>query len=120
MGTHSVIGVKTPDGKITGCYVHYDGYEDHMIPAIKDYISKFTTTGLFSTIANGQRLGGIRTFHGKGIHDEVYRTEFFDDSPYVIDENNFYDDHAVTYAWYLIDYNTGEIHVEGGDEEWES
>ena len=25
MGTHAVLGVKHPDGKITGCYLHDDG-----------------------------------------------------------------------------------------------
>ena len=119
MSTHSAIGVKHADGKITGCYVHYDGYPRHMMPALKDYISKFTTTGLFSLIIEAQKRGGIRSFHSPdpagdtaedGIgHCDPYTTFAEDPEPYHIDETNFYDDHMGTFAWYLVDYKTGEI-----------
>ena len=38
-------------------------------------------------------------------------TDLLDDYtvPYVIDETNFFDDHMGTFAWYLVDYETGEI-----------
>ena len=58
MSTHCALGVKHPDGKITGCYVHYDGAT--MEPRIKDFISKKTTTGLLTLIASAQAVGGIR------------------------------------------------------------
>ena len=57
MSTHSALGVKHPDGKITGCYVHYDG--STMEPRIRDFLSKKTTTGLFTLITQAQEVGGI-------------------------------------------------------------
>ena len=37
-------------------------------------------------------------------------TELLDnDELYIIDESNFYDDHMGTFAWYLVDYETGDI-----------
>ena len=119
MSTHSAIGVKHSDGKITGCYVHYDGYPRHMMPAIEDYASKFTTTGLVMLITEAQRLGGIRSFHSAdpmgntasdGIgHCDPYTDFLEDDEEYVIDETNFYDDHMGTCFWYLVDHKTGKI-----------
>ena len=118
MSTHSAIGIKHADGKITGCYVHYDGAT--MEPRIKDFISKKTTTGLFTLIVQGQESGGIRGFHspsgivfhppGDIVDEEESETDFLSDGdPYVIDETNFFDDHMGTFAWYLVDYDTGEI-----------
>ena len=113
MGTHCALGIKHPDGKITGCYVHYDGAT--MEPRIKDFLSKKTTTGLFTLIAKAQITGGIRGFHsprGWPIDAGDPETDFLDDEyPYVIDETNFYDDHMGTFAWYLVDYKTGEIKI---------
>ena len=119
MSTHSAIGIKHADGKITGCYVHYDGAT--MEPRIKDFISKKTTTGLFTLIVQGQKRGGIRGFRSpRGIvfHSPEYgdeeesesETDFLSDgNAYVIDETNFFDDHMGTFAWYLVDHKTGEI-----------
>jgi len=119
MSTHCALGIKHSDGKITGCYVHFDGYPRHMMPAIEDYVSKFTATGLVMLISKAQQHGGIRTFHSPdpvgdtakdGIgHCNPY-TEFLSDGEkYAIDETNFYDDHMGTFAWYLVNYDTGEI-----------
>ena len=111
MSTHSAIGVKHTDGKITGCYVHFDGYPRHMVPALEDYVSKFTTTGLITLIVKAQSRGGVRSFHSSS--EEGYcgpQTDFLDDGEsYVIDESNFYDDHMGTFAWYLVDHKTGKI-----------
>tara|TARA_B100000700_G_C14755847_1_gene719738 strand:+ start:144 stop:485 length:342 start_codon:yes stop_codon:yes gene_type:complete len=105
MSTHSALGVKHPDGKITGCYVHFDGAS--MGPRIKDFVSKNTTTGLITVIAKAQAQGGMRSFHTVD-RDGKRATDFLDDNePYVIDETNFYDDHMGTFAWYLVDYTTG-------------
>ena len=114
MSTHCALGIKHSDGKITGCYVHYDG--STMEPRIQDFINKKTTTGLFTLIAEAQARGGIRGFHTPAdcfIHagDWVeHKTDFLDDNePYVIDETNFYDDHMGTFAWYLVDYESGTV-----------
>ena len=121
MSTHSTLGVRHSDGKITGCYVHYDGVPRRMMPAIEDYVDRFTTTGLVTLIVQAQTCGGIRSFNAvdpKGSLFEGTCTDFLnDDEPYIIDELNFYDDHMGTFAWYLVDYKTGEIEM---TEKWES
>tara|TARA_R110002060_G_scaffold67101_1_gene75867 strand:+ start:10 stop:372 length:363 start_codon:yes stop_codon:yes gene_type:complete len=116
MSTHAALGVKHPDGSITGCYVHYDGAT--MKPRIEDFIQMKTTTGLFAIITEAQGSGGIRSFHCRAFDhsmreiDGSFETEFLDDNEtYVINEKNWHDDHMGTYAWYLVDYETGDINV---------
>ena len=111
MSTHAALGVQMPDGSITGCYVHFDG--DSMTPRIKDYVEKNTTTSLLLLIAEAQSAGGIRSFHCPVAFD-AYQvpavTELLDSNDlYTIDERNFYEDHMCTYAWYLVNYETGNI-----------
>ena len=114
MSTHSVLGVSFPDGKIVACYVHYDG--STMKPRIEDFVNKNTTTGLTMVIRKGQASGGIRGFHSPKWPSEDpddAETDYLNDfsGEYPIDEKTFYDDHAGTYAWYLVKYETGEIEV---------
>lgn len=118
MSTHATLGVKLPNGEISGCYVHYDGAT--MTPRIADFLEKNTTTGLVVLISQAQTKGGIRSFHCKpltsvgALGPEPVTDFLLDDEPYVIDEKNFYDDHGCTYAWYLVDYETGTITMETG------
>jgi hypothetical protein len=118
MSTHAVLGIKHADGGITGCYVHYDG--DSMAPRIDAYVRENTTTGLAVLIAQAQAAGGIRSFHYRRIFRPVEtsaETEFLEDAElYVIDESNFYDDHMGTFAWYLVDYETGAVQKKNWDE----
>ena len=117
MGTHAVLGVKLPDGSISGCYVHYDG--STMRERIEDYLKKHSSTGLTVLIAQAQSTGGMRSFHcprqpiipGKPITKPVvWETEFLDDDErYAINETNFYEDHFGAHYWYLVNYDTGEI-----------
>ena len=84
MGTHAQLGVKQQDGSITGCYVHYDGYPEHMVPAIKNYVDNFTTSGLVLLIASAQAGGGMRFFnasHDDGTSLGERTTEFFKRRP---------------------------------------
>jgi|ETNvirnome_2_300_1030623.scaffolds.fasta_scaffold07439_1 hypothetical protein len=120
MGTKSQLGVEMENGEILGCYVHYDGYPDHMIPAIEDYIRRFSTTGLVLLISRAIRTGGIRCFNieREGYSDKldeppyIHReTDFLDDdSPLKIDETawELHEDLGAQYT-YLVDYKTGEI-----------
>ena len=110
MSTHAVLGIKHADGGITGCYVHYDG--DSMAPRIDAYVRENTTTGLTVLIAQAQVAGGIRSFHcpPSSPVDMPAETELLGSGElYAIDETNFYDDHMGTYAWYLVDYETGAV-----------
>ncbi len=107
MGTHCALGVKMKNGCIMGCYVHYDGYEDHMLPTIQNYLELNTATGLAVLIARAQTTGGIRFFGA--VNSQV---EFLEDGdPYVITSENWEEDHHGTYAWYLVDHETGNIDV---------
>jgi hypothetical protein len=48
---------------------------------------------------------------------DLTKTEFLEDAElYVIDESNFYDDHMGTFAWYLVDYETGAVQKKNWDE----
>ena len=113
MSTHAVIGVKFPDGEISGCYVHYDGAT--MAPRIVDYLRKNTTTGLVVLINQAQAAGGIRSFHCPPLNvliggDDSPTTDFLnDDEPYVIDRESWYDDHYGANYMYLVDYETGTV-----------
>ncbi|MBK25085.1 MAG: hypothetical protein CME70_19460 [Halobacteriovorax sp.] len=117
MSTHAVIGIKFPDGRVNGCYVHYDG--STISGRIEDYLDKYTTTCLSLLILRAQATGGIRSFHCPRWNDKIPSeptppsTEFLDDNePYVIDESNWFDDHyGTTHYRYLIDYETGNIQV---------
>ena len=108
MSTHAVLGVKLPDGTITGCYVHYDGAT--MRPRIERFLQERTTTCLVMSIARAQAGGGMRSFHSPGLDEEEPTTDFLDDNePYTIDETDFYESHIGAHYWYLVDYETGEI-----------
>ncbi len=108
MSTHAVLGVKYPGGKISGCYVHYDGAT--MQGRIENYLATNTTTCLSILIAEAQGVGGMRSFHSPGLDEEDPETDFLDDNEsYAIDETNFYEPHIGAYYWYLVDYATGKI-----------
>ena len=119
MSTHATLGVKLPDGRISGCYVHMDG--DTMTPRIVDYVKRYSTTGLVVLIHRAQAVGGIRSFNvpkwaayprlSERPREGV--TELMDNDDYIIDEINFYDDHMGSFAWYLVDYDTGSV-----EEKW--
>lgn len=114
MSTHAALGIRYPDNSIQGCYVHYDG--GTIESRLMDFLEKNTTTGLAVLIAKAQATGGIRSFHCPPF--EIDRssptlpaeTDFLDDNePYIIDENNWGDDHMGTSYRYLVDYETGKI-----------
>ena len=120
MSTHCVLGVKHADGEIVGCYVHYDGYPSHMLDAIKDYVDSYSTTELSSLIKEAQQSGGMRCFHSPSFESEDRKTEFLDDpDPYKINKSSFYEDHLGTYAWYLVDVETGRAHMTQKTRDWD-
>ena len=114
MGTHAQLGVKMPDNKIIGCYVHYDGAT--MRSRIEDYLEKYSATGLTVLISQAQAAGGIRSFHCPADPTGYeYETEFLDDNEeYIIDETNWKEDHFGARYRYLVDYKTGDIQKRSG------
>ena len=107
MGTRAQLGVQYPDSSISGCYIHYDGYPDHMVPALKNYVQRYTMTGLVTIIAEAQAHGGMRYFNAPPHRETAFLN---DDEEYIIDERNWDNPsyYGVHYA-YLVDYETGEI-----------
>lgn len=103
MGTHAQIGVRHPDGSIDGTYVHWDGYPDYMIGALKLYIENFTTSGLTLLIIRAQKCGGISAM---SLNPE-FLTGGNDEAKITRDtwrDNWFGAGHT-----YLVDYKTGEV-----------
>ena len=110
MSTHATIGVRYPDGKISGCYVHYDGASIEY--RLLDFLKKNTATGLALLIAQAQSKGGMRSFYSRGLDEGEPTTDFLDDNvPYVIDETNWEDQdyHFGAPYSYLVDYETEQI-----------
>ena len=110
MSTHSALGVQMEDGSIMGCYVHYDGAT--MLKRIEQFLEDHTTTDLAMLITKAQCVGGMRSFHTYDRDTNKHETDFLEDNePYVIDETDFYDDHMMTYAWYLVNYKDRTVEV---------
>ena len=113
MGTHAQLGVRFPDGEISGCYVHYDGHT--MQDRIERYLKTYTMTNLVILITQAQKAGGIRSFYSPPLSSMIDKdftpvTQFLDDDvSYIIDEDNWGNgSFAEAYFW-LVDYETGKI-----------
>ncbi len=120
MGTHAQLGVRFPDGTISGCYVHYDGHT--LKQRISDYIDKNTTTSLVLLIVQAQAVGGIRSFHSAPVSslttdDFTPETEFLSDgSPWPIDEHSWGNASLAESYFWLVDYKTGRIeNIQNGE-----
>lgn len=117
MGTHAQIGIRFSDGTISGCYVHWDGAT--IEKRLRDYLSKYTATGLAVLIAQGQARGGIDSFHipsyGGGAVPIEHKTSLQDqDEPWTIDEGSWEDYNCGAHRYrYLVDYESGEISMSG-------
>jgi hypothetical protein len=113
MGTHAQLGVRFPDGRISGCYVHYDGHT--MKPRIDDYLDKNTMTNLVLLIDKAQSVGGIRSFHSPKLtamidDDFTAVTELLSDhQPWPIDEHSWGNGSLAESYFWLVDYDTGEV-----------
>jgi|19_taG_2_1085344.scaffolds.fasta_scaffold17708_7 hypothetical protein len=106
MGTHAQLGVKHRDGSINGTYVHYDGYPDHMLPAIEKFIQRFTTSGLTVAILRASQSGGYRFFDSSG---DLTDNLLADDYPSKITAETWADDWYGASHTYLVDYETGKV-----------
>ena len=56
MATRSTIGYETQDGNYVGVYCHYDGYPDHMGPAL----SAMLHADVVIMVSKGLACGGLR------------------------------------------------------------
>jgi len=106
MGTHAQIGIRHRDGSINGTYVHYDGYPDHMVPAIEKFIQRFTTSGLTIAILRASQTGGYRFFAADG---DLTDNLLDDNDPSKITAETWEDDWYGASHMYLVDYETGKV-----------
>ena len=107
MSTHATLGVRFPDGRITGCYVHYDG--GTLRPRIENFIDEKTMTGLVLLITKAQGVGGIRSFNCLPYNepDGERKTDLLDDDrSYIITEKNWGEYHMGASYTYLVDYES--------------
>ena len=113
MSIHATLGIQFPDRSISACYVHCDGAS--MKPRIQSFLEEKTTTGLAVLIAEAQGKGGMWSFYCPacdGTSESV--TDFLDDdSPYVIDDENWDDCHFGATYRYLVDYETSDVRETG-------
>jgi hypothetical protein len=97
--------------------VHYDGHT--AADRIRQFLRQQTTTCLALLIQKAQSCGGVRSFHTPILHgstmehgctaDTCY-TDFLDDAvPYIINEDNWDEDHLGCSYKYLVHYDTGTI-----------
>jgi hypothetical protein len=97
MSTHALIGVKTPTG-YKARFVHYDGYTEAMLPAIKRCIQNHKVAGNTFTDARNYMLGNhwssfnISEHRASEAHShsEVWYTESIDIDAqylYILDDN---------------------------------
>lgn len=112
MSTHSLLGVRKPDGTITGCYVHFDGYPEHMVDALRHWFANGgTMTSLQNLIEEARSQGGLRSFYAphsdldahlkpRNAQSLVTRTSEFlgDDHPYGLDTYDWNEERAL-YKW---------------------
>ena len=105
MGTHAVIGVKHPDGGITGCYVHFDGAT--ILPRMEEYLKTNTTTCLTLLLSRAQIAGGLRSFPPEGADDFLE-----DGEAYVVNAVNWNAYHLGANYSYLVDFETAQVTVD--------
>ena len=56
MSTHSTVGYELPGGGYAGCYCHFDGYPDHMLPVL----SSMTHEQVMIVVERGLIGAGLR------------------------------------------------------------
>ena len=138
MGTSCHIAYQCFDGSIRGCYVHYDGYPENMIPSIQAFLKERTTTCLMLHIKKAQATGGLRCFSWNGIdldearaarpptardlgHVSLFNIEVLrSGKPWEINDENF---GKGTHHRYLFSMRTGKLSAESWSDKtgtWDS
>ena len=77
MATRSTIGYETQDGNYVGVYCHYDGYPDHMGPAL----SAMLHADVVIMVSRGLASGGIRSIFSPDDEGRHRGYELFNERP---------------------------------------
>ena len=72
MGTHAAIVVPTENSRLA-TYVHYDGYTDHMVPALLEAVARNGLNTVRELVKSGALDGGMRFFDSNINDIEFYR-----------------------------------------------
>ena len=77
MATRSTIGYETQDGNYVGVYCHYDGYPEHMGPAL----SAMLHADVVIMVSRGLARGGIRSIVSPDDEGRHRGYELFNERP---------------------------------------
>ena len=77
MATRSTIGYETQDGNYVGVYCHYDGYPEHMGPAL----SAMLHADVVIMVSRGLASGGIRSIFSPDDEGRHRGYELFNERP---------------------------------------
>ena len=77
MATRSTIGYETQDGNYVGVYCHYDGYPEHMGPAL----SAMLHADVVIMVSRGLASGGIRSIFSPDDEGRHRGYEVFNERP---------------------------------------
>ena len=77
MATRSTIGYETQDGNYVGVYCHYDGYPEHMGPAL----SAMLHADVVIMVSRGLAGGGIRSVFSPDDEGRHRGYELFNERP---------------------------------------
>ena len=77
MATRSTIGYETQDGNYVGVYCHYDGYPEHMGPAL----SAMLHADVVIMVSRGLAGGGIRSIFSPDDEGRHRGYELFNERP---------------------------------------
>ena len=77
MATRSTIGYETQDGNYVGVYCHYDGYPEHMGPAL----SAMLHADVVIMVSRGLASGGIRSIFSPDDEGRHRGYETFNERP---------------------------------------
>jgi hypothetical protein len=119
MGTSCHIAYQCLDGSTRGCYVHFDGYPENMIPSIQAFLARSTTTCLMLHIKKAQAKGGLRYFNYNGdTNHSSFSIELLENGePWEINDDDF---GTGTSYRYLISMRTGSLLAEAFNSETNS
>ena len=77
MSTHATIGYELPGGGYAGCYCHYDGYPDSVIPGML----ALGHDGVMMAVEKALLEGGFRCFHSDEVETFFERHGAVESSP---------------------------------------
>tara|TARA_X000000950_G_scaffold225195_2_gene271514 strand:+ start:1687 stop:2085 length:399 start_codon:yes stop_codon:yes gene_type:complete len=110
MATRCTVGYRNPDKTVNAVYCNWDGYPEHMVPAIRTFVASEGIDKFKSEIRRGQVEGGIRNFdhHEVQTYGDHSGDKTEGDEAWVTTMKDILQKKYQEYC-YLVDTKTGEI-----------